>query len=108
MKDKEIKQVIEAGNFAINNGKVIRNINVLMGKWVKLESVADTLYGLSSSEIQESLQYLQLANYIDIRDCQTRKEIDVSEADYRNSETRLSEKGIRLAKYLITDEAVKV
>lgn len=79
-----------------------------MGKWIRLTAVADTLNGLCSSEIQESLQYLQLAKYIDIRDSQTKKEIDVSEADYRYSETRLSEKGIRLAKYLIADEAVKV
>ncbi len=108
MKDKEVKKIIVADSFARNNGRVMRNINVLCGKWIRLEVIKETLSELTDYEVQESLQYLQQAEYIDVRHCTSKKEVDISECCYRDSETRLSEKGIRLAKYLITDEAVKV
>ncbi len=108
MKDNDLKKVIDAGNFASNNGRVIRNINVLKGKWIRLEVIEETLNELSSDEIQEALQYLQLSEYIDIRDCTSKANVDVSECNYKHTETRLSQKGIKLAKYIINDDAVKV
>ncbi len=108
MYDQELKNKIVAGNFAKNNVRVIRNINVLQGKWVCLDLVEETLSGLNIGEVQESLQYLQQAEYIDVRHCVTKGEVDISECIYKDTETRLSNKGIKLAKYFISDEAVKV
>ncbi len=100
--------MIIAGNFAKNNGRVIRNINVLKGKWINLSVVEDTLTGLKSGEIQESLQYLQQSEYIDVRHCVSHSKIDISECCYKELETRLSAKGIKLAMGFIDDDAVQV
>lgn len=104
----EIKRRIEAGEFADNNGRIIRTINVLKGKWIKLSVAQSALAEIDEGDFEQSLIYLERAEYIKVRDITTRRCVEVDSADYDACEVTLTKKGIDLALYYITDPAVKV
>lgn len=104
----QIRRRIEAGEFADNNGRLIRTINVLKGKWIKLSVVQSALTEIEEGDLEQSLIYLERAEYIKVRDDVTKKSLEVDSADYNNSEVTLTKKGIDLALYYISDPAVRV
>lgn len=106
--ETEIRKRIESGSFAANNGRIVRTVNVLKGKWVSLHVVKEALTEISGSDFDESLIYLDRADYIEIRSIHTRRITRAEDAVLEESEITLSHKGIKLANYYIQDEAVRV
>lgn len=108
MNEKDIRQKLIAGEFAQNNGRLIRTVNVLKGKWINLETVQTALTEMDEAEFEQSLIYLHRAEYIKICNESTKKCTDAEKAIYKECEVTLTKKGIDLAMYYITDPAVKV
>lgn len=101
-----LKRRLEAGNFAGNNGRIIRTINVLKGKWIALGTVRDALDDVDN--IDQSLIYLERGDYLIARHSETREPVEMEDADDRTCEVTLTKRGIDLALYYIEDPAVKV
>lgn len=108
MNEKEIRQKIIAGAFAQNNGRIIRTVNVLKGKWINLETVQVALSEMDEAEFEQSLIYLHRSDYVKIRNEHTKKCTEAEKAVYKECEVTLTKKGIDLAMYYIADPAVKV
>lgn len=104
----ELKRRIEAGEFADNNGRIIRTINVLRGKWINLTVAQSALPEIDEGDFEQSLIYLERSEYIKIRDMVTKKCVEVDSANYNACEVTLTKKGIDLALYYIVDPAVRV
>lgn len=105
---QQLRQRVEAGSFAGNNGAMIRVINILGGDWIRLSAVQAALPELDVAEWLESLSYLQKEGYIDIRYISANASIEASRADVRKCEVGLTSKGMRLARYIEVDPAVLV
>lgn len=108
MDKEELERRIEGGAFAANNGRLLRTINILSGRDIKLRGLQYALMDLSAGELAESLYYLQEAGYLHARHCVGGTEADVAEADYDDTEVRLTAKGIQLLKGYAADPAVSV
>ena len=108
MDKEELQRRIEAGAFSQNNGKVLRTINILMGKDIKLRSLQYALSDLTAGELAESLYYLQDMGYIHVRGIYSKEDADVADADYDDTEVRLTAKGMQLLKGYTSDPAVRV
>lgn len=104
----DIKKQIETGEFVTNNGRIIRTINVLQGKWIDYDVLKSVLSEIIDADLLQSLIYLQRANYITVRDISSKKEINIEDVIFSNVEITLSEKGIKLSLCLITDVAVRI
>lgn len=103
---QELKKRLEQGNFAADNGRIIRAINVLRGKWIGLDILTDALPDIE--DMEHSLIYLERAGYITARSEETRSVVEIVTADPRSDEVTLTKKGMDLAMYYITDPAVRV
>ncbi|MGP1599366.1 hypothetical protein [Peptoanaerobacter stomatis] len=108
--ENDIRRKIEQSDFAKNNGRLIRTINILSGKFINVDSVCDALNEyMNIGEFDESLIYLYKSCYIEIRTKHTHKIIDDFEKySYSELEVSLTHKGIKVAKGFIVDEAVEI
>ncbi|MGP1563240.1 hypothetical protein [Filifactor alocis] len=106
--EDKIKRDIQTAEFAENNGRIIRTVNVLRGKWIRLSSVRDVLDDINLADLEQSLIYLERSEYIAVRDIETKIPVEVEQADYSGCEVSLTKKGIDVALYFIKDAAVKV
>ena len=108
--ENDVRKRIEQSDFAKNNGRVIRTINVLSGKFVNIDSVCDALAdNMSIGEFNECLIYLHRGVYIEVRAVCTHHIIDDFDKHiYSELEVALTQKGIKLARGFITDEAVEI
>ena len=97
-----LKKQIEAGNFAVNNGAVIRTVNILNGGWIKYDVIKTVLDFVPL----RNLIYLQRAGYIDVRYCKSKAQINVEDASCDDIEVTLTARGMKLTTCVITDEAV--
>ncbi|MEG2286209.1 MAG: hypothetical protein RSB90_11655, partial [Eubacterium sp.] len=70
-----LKRRLEAGNFAGNNGRIIRTVNVLKGKWIALGTVKDALSDVDN--IEQSLIYLERGHYLIVRNIETREAVEM-------------------------------
>lgn len=108
MDEQELRRRIAAGAWAENNGKVLRTINILMGKDIKLRSLQYALSDLTDADLAKSLYYLQEAGYLHARKIYGKAAADVADADYDDTEVRLTAEGMRLLEGYASDPAVKV
>lgn len=108
MDKAELQRRIEAGTFAADNGRVLRTINILIGKDIALHSLKYALEGMAENNLAESLYYLQEAGYIKARNIYSKADADVADADYDDTEVRLTARGMQLLKGYATDPAVSV
>lgn len=106
--DDRIRRKMETAEFAENNGRILRTINVLRGKWIRLSSVRDVLEDINLADLEQSLIYLEKSEYIGVRDIETKNKVEVENANYCECEVSLTKKGIDVALYIIRDVAVKV
>lgn len=105
----KMKRQMEAGNFAKNNGKIIRAVNILAGKWIDVDTLKSALrLDMSAGELEKCMLFLLKAEYLELRRKDSRAKADWEDAARYELEVSLSGKGIRLASYYITDEAVEV
>lgn len=108
MNTEDIKRQIIAGEFAENNGRIIRTINILEGEYVGLDVVKRALTAINPADFQKSVVYLQRAGYIEIRDEFSKEMITAEKAKVVDAEATLTASGIKLALGFIKDEAVEI
>lgn len=87
---------IRREKFRDDNARVLRAINTLRTKYVKIR---DLEYGLApevtSAEICDSVNYLHEGGYIRLRDVEYHTEVtDLADAELTRLEAKLTQKGI--------------
>lgn len=108
MNDKEALEKIRTGRFVKNNGRVLRTINILRYKYEKLEEVLYALDDLKENEYLDSLNYLCESEYIQLRHIKNRQNTGLADAEWRELEAKLTDRGIKLLAGKIFDELVEV
>ena len=107
--EEKVRRQIEAGNFAENNGRIIRSINVLAGKWISLDTVKGVLEdSIVPGEMEKSMLYLLKAGYLQLRKKESKQIAEWEDGIREELEVTLTHEGMKLAMYYITDEAVRV
>lgn len=108
--ENDIKKKLEQSDFAKNNGRIIRTINIMHGKFVNVDSVCSALEEyMNIGEFDECLIYLHKSCYVEIREKYVNTVIaDYSKYSYSEIEVALTQKGIKLARGFVADEAVEV
>lgn len=103
--------MINAEEFKINNGKVLRTINILRHTYNKLKTIYPLLKNddVSENEFMDAVNFLHLEGYIEIRIIETKTKVDLADHDdYKDLEARLTGKGIRLLAGGIIDNMIEV
>ena len=100
---------VKREKFVDNNARVLRAINMLRTRYVK---VKDLEYGLapdiSASEITDSVNYLLEGGYIHLRDIEYHKPVsDLADAEINALEAKLTQKGIQFLNGKITDDCIR-
>ncbi len=110
--DKEtLNKRIAAGNFVENNGAVLKAINVLHTKYVKL---SDLIYALVDSgtmtgaDLHDSVNYLSISGYVDLRLIGSKVETTLADSDFEQLEAKLTSDGIKIITCVKTDECIDV
>ncbi|SCX27724.1 hypothetical protein SAMN02910436_02255 [Ruminococcaceae bacterium P7] len=106
--EREYLQAIKAKHFRENNGDVLRNINILRSKYVKLEDIKFVMGKVPEVEFVDSVNYLYLSEYILLRKIKTKEPADIADVSYELLEAKLSQKGIKILDGTITDNSVEV
>lgn len=91
----DIMKKVRANRFASNNGTVMNALNILRIKYEKLSEIQPAL-DIPEDQFLDSINFLELAGYIIIRDYRTRKPTSIADTDMAYLEAKISEKGIRL------------
>jgi len=95
--EEDVKKKILQSDFAKNNGRILRTVNILS------EDV------MTVGEFDESLVYLHKGCYIEIRNKYNQNVLlDMTKETYKDIEVCLTQKGIKLARGFINDEAVEI
>ncbi|MEG0304344.1 MAG: type VI secretion protein [Oscillospiraceae bacterium] len=108
MDNKEILQRMEAGAFIENNGKVLRAINLIKGKYIKLSQVRFALPTVAYDDVFKSINFLSEEGYMHIRSVETKENANIADFNLEDLEGKLSGKGIRLLCGDIEDRAIDV
>lgn len=108
--EKEIKKKIIRSDFAKNNGRIIRTINILSGKFINLDSVNNVLKEyMNLGDFKVCIDYLYKSFYIEVRNAVNKSAVsDFDKYVFRELEATLTQKGIKLAMGYIEDEAVEI
>ena len=93
------KRQLRAGNFTMNNGRVLSTINLLREKYNALRSVEKAVS-------YEGINFLAEEGYIYLRDIKTREDASLADCDYQTLEAKVTGKGIRLLGGGISDNMV--
>lgn len=99
---------LRAGNFIANNGRVMRDINLLRHKHIDLRSVRRVEQDLCEQEFLDCINFLSQEGYIALRRIDTHEAVRLSDADYADMEAMVTGKGIRLLGGALQDEMVDV
>lgn len=108
MEKRAIIQKVEAGNFAENNGRILRTLNILEGDFVDLDVLKNVLTAVKAVKFFKSVVYLDKAGYIEIRDKETKAVITAEQAKIASAEASLTAAGIRVAMGYEVDPAVEI
>lgn len=102
------KRQLRAGNFVMNNGRVLSTINLLREKYNDLRSVgkAVSYEGIDRQEFIDSVNFLAEEGYIHLRHAKTHEEGSLADFDYQTLEAKVTGKGIRLLGGGLTDNMV--
>ncbi len=104
------KHALRAGNFAHNNGAVLRTVNILRFKYNKLRGVQSVLEddGIDKDEFLDSINFLAEEGYIHLRQIATKDDASLADSDYSVLEAKLTGKGIRLLAGGCSDDMIEV
>ena len=102
------KRQLRAGNFTMNNGRVLSTINLLREKYNALRSVekAVSYEGIERQEFVDSVNFLAEEGCISLRDIHTHEAATLADYDYQTLEAKVTGKGIRLLGGGIADNMV--
>lgn len=108
MNNKEkIQREIEKADFVKINGKILRTLNVIPESSVSLTSLEYTFNGVEHSSFINSVKYLNLSGYVELKNRRTKKAIAFSESEYEETEISLTAKGIRALCGAVEDECIE-
>ncbi len=107
MKDDAIAKKMRQGQFVRNNGRVLRAINLLRHKYERLQDVRYALDDIPEDQYLDSINFLDSAGYIKLRNVVSREETHLEDADeYTDLEAKVTATGIRLLGGEISDHMV--
>ncbi len=100
---------IKREKFLDNNSRVLRAVNALRERYIK---ISDLEYGLgvemSAAEISDCLNYLNESGYIKLRMVDGHTEIaDLADAETNRLEAKLTAKGIAFLNGKISDPCIR-
>lgn len=95
--------------FRDNNARVLRAINILRTKYVRIRELE---YGLevemTASEVADCVNYLNEGGYVKLRDVEFHREIaDLADAELHALEAKLTAKGIAFLNGRIDDPCIR-
>lgn len=95
--------------FCDNNARVLRAINILRTKYVRIRELE---YGLgvemTDSEVADCVNYLNEGSYIKLRDIEFHNEVaDLADAELHSLEAKLTVKGIAFLNGKISDPCIR-
>lgn len=95
--------------FVVNCRESLHVINVGRPCYNKLSLVFDVGLAkeMTEQEFLDCINYLQLADYIELRHIKTRESACIADFSYKELETRLSRRGVLLANGHIKDELIE-
>lgn len=109
MERKKLMSKIVANDFAELNGAIMRTINtVFKFRWFKISDLQLAFKDRQDDEMLESLNYLEKAGYLEVRNIESKERIEMQYAEPEETEAVLTAKGIRLVKYFFTDSAINI
>ena len=107
--DKELlNKRISAGNFAENNGSILRTVNILKTKYNKLKNISYALSHVDRTDVENSINYLYEAGYLHLRCIENKQPTSLADIDFDMIEGKLTAKGIQLLAGVIQDECVEI
>ena len=95
--------------FCDNNARVLRAINILRTKYVRIRELE---YGLgvemTDSEVADCVNYVNEGSYIKLRDIEFHNEVaDLADAELHSLEAKLTAKGIAFLNGKISDPCIR-
>lgn len=108
MDKSELLARVTAGEWKENNGKVLRTLNILEGKYIRLSTLSYALPDLTKGDILRSINYLEEEAYIRLRTMDTHELATISDYEMETLEAKLSGKGLRLLTKTERDACVVV
>lgn len=106
---KKLMSKIVANDFAELNGAIMRTIStVFKFRWFKISDLQLAFNDRHDDEMLESLNYLEKAGYLEVRDIGSKSKVEMQYAELEETEAVLTAKGIRLVKYFFTDSAINI
>lgn len=107
--DREtLNKRINAGNFVETNGSIMRTLNVLVTKYSRLKDIRYAVSGVSKTGIETSINYLCEAEYLHLREIDSRQATTLADTEFERLEAKLTSRGIQLLAGVIKDECVEV
>ncbi len=109
MDTKEMAERIRQKKFFRNNGMVLKGINMLHTKYVRLADLRYALEpSLSESEIMDSINYLSESSYIKTRNYHTKQVADLADCSFDDLEAKVSSDGIKIIACVKADDCIDV
>lgn len=109
METKEMAERIRQKKFFRNNGIVLKGINLLRTKYIKLSELKYALEPtLSESELRDSINYLSISGFINMRDICSHQPTTLADSDFDSIEAIVSKDGIKIIACVKTDECIDV
>lgn len=107
---EEDRRRLRAGNFRLNNGRVMYTINLLREKYNDLRSVEKALgyEGIDRQSFIDSVNFLSEEGYIHLREKDTHEDATLSDYEYQTLEAKVTGKGIRLLGGGISDNMIDI
>ncbi len=108
MDNKALLRKMRASEFAANNGRVLRTINILRHRYERLSGVGAALDEISEVDFLDCINFLSDEGYIVLRNVYSHQTVELADAeDYRDLEAKVTAKGIRLLGGEIIDKMVQ-
>ncbi|MEE1155698.1 MAG: type VI secretion protein [Acutalibacteraceae bacterium] len=99
---------IKTGRCIKNNGRVLRTINLLSYRYVRLTDAQYALDDIPEDELLDSINYLTEAGYIKSRDIKSHSFGTLADYNIEQLEAKLTDKGLKLLSGKLKDEMVDV
>lgn len=109
MNEQELRQKIEAGELAANNGTVMRTLAIAGSdyKYLKLKALLLALAGnISRNGLCSSINYLADSGYLHVRRIEDKSEASVSDAEPEDLEVKLTPRGMQVQRCMRKDPLV--
>ena len=109
MDNKEMQERIRRKKFFVNNGVVLKGINLLREKYVRLTELKYALEAtVTEQELRDSINYLSEAGYIKTRNTSSKQETTLADCDFCEIEAKVSAEGIKVIACVKSDECIEV